>query len=152
MRRRVFVGFAGFFVETNFLDGGRQLAADGDQQIFFAAGIFVLDMAAQSHHADGAVLAPEQHPVPCAVAVGADEIRDCAGEMRKIFGGDHFGARAHDKVAKAIGKTDFGRAGFIAAARSPGGAAAIGRGIGIGKIDGSALRAEQAKLPAARSG
>ena len=37
---QVFIGAAGFFVKADFLDGGGQLAADGDQQVFVVAGVF----------------------------------------------------------------------------------------------------------------
>jgi hypothetical protein len=91
----------------------------------------------------GAVLAPEQHPDPGTVAAGTDEIRHGSGEMGKVFRGDDFGARPHDQIAKALGKTDFCRARFVAAAWSPGGAAPVGGGVGVGKIYRSALRAKQ---------
>ena len=66
---QVFIGTAGFFVEPHLFDGRCQLAADRDQQVFFVAGIFVSQIAAQSHDADRTVLAPEQDPDPGTVAI-----------------------------------------------------------------------------------
>jgi len=107
---QIFVSFAGLFVETDFLDCGGQLPADRDQQVFFAGGIFVQGVVAEAHDSDGRILAPEEHPHPGAIVAGTDEVRDGASEMRQILGGDYFGARAHDQITKALGKTDLRRA------------------------------------------
>ena len=139
----IFVGAAGFFVEPDFFDGGGELAADGDQQVFVVAGIFVAQLVAQAHDADWIVFAPEKDPDPGAVGVGAQELGDLGRQVREIFGGHDFGARAHDQIAKALGEADFGGTHFVAAARAPGGAAAISCGVGIGEVDGPALGAEQ---------
>ena len=63
--------------------------------------------------------------------------------MRQIFGRDHFGARAHHQIAKALGKGNFRRTHLVAAARAPGGAAAIGGVVGVGKVDRAALGRKQ---------
>ena len=70
-------------------------------------------------------------------------LRDLRRQVRQIFGGHDFGARAHDQIAKAFGEANFGGAHLVAAARAPGGAAAISWRVGIGKIDRPALGAEQ---------
>ena len=92
----IFVSFAGLFVQADLFDRGGQLAADCDQQIFFAGGVGLFHMAAKSHHSDRTVLAPEKHPIPGAVTVGADKVRNRPGKMRQVFRRNHFGARAHD--------------------------------------------------------
>src|ERR1700722_6432110 len=38
---QVFVRAAGLFVQTNLFDGGGELAADGNEEIFVVVGVFV---------------------------------------------------------------------------------------------------------------
>ena len=61
---QIFVSAASLFVEPNFFDGGSQLAADGYEQIFVVARIFISQLIAQAHDSHGTVLAPEQNPDP----------------------------------------------------------------------------------------
>src|ERR1039458_8405789 len=62
--------------------------------------------------------------------------------VRQIFCRDHFGARAHDQIAKALGEANLWRAHLIAATRAPCGTPAIGGGVAVGKVNCSAFGAE----------
>ena len=132
---QVVIGAAGLLVQPDLLNGGGQLPADCNQQVFVICAVFAVFAAADSHDAHRLVFTPKEYPYPRAKIVRTNKISNAGRQVREVFGCDHFRARACYKFSEAFNKPDLGNSSTVRVSLTPNSAAAESDVVFFRKVD-----------------